>query len=235
MDNLRPARETHASKESSDDCVEMPFIETISVGVLLAWGAGINGYATLLLLGLLHNFGMAQLPTALAGLGEPLILKAVATLYAFQFLADKIPGVDSVWDAIHTLVRIPLGALLGVWMVAPAEPTIQSLAGIFGALAATASHAAKSGARLVCNLPSIGFYSHWLRSLLGDGVVALTVLVAVKQQSLAPLTLVFALVATAWALIRVWTVARPYLLSSIEGGGKRLRSGHCRRFRRSRS
>ncbi len=198
----------------------MSSIEAIGAAVLLAWGAGINGYVTLLLLGLLHHFGIAFLPTALDWLGQPLVLSALGALYALQFLADKIPGVDSVWDAIHTLVRIPLGALLAAWMLEPGDPTLQTIAGTLGAVAATASHAAKSGARFVCNVQSLGFHSQWLRSVLGDCVVAVSVLVAVEWQSLAPTTLAVVLAATAWALMRVWGVVSPYLARTFERWAK---------------
>ncbi len=87
-------------------------IEAISLGAGLAWASGLRLYLTVLIAGVLARFGWLHLPDTLAVLMSPWVIGAAAVLTVTEFLADKIPAFDSLWDAVHTFIRIPAGAVL---------------------------------------------------------------------------------------------------------------------------
>ena len=82
-----------------------------------AWGSGLNLYATVLVLGAMDAFGVISLPDSMAVLSSTWVLAAAALMYFIEFFADKIPGLDSIWDLIHTFIRIPAGALMAAGAV----------------------------------------------------------------------------------------------------------------------
>ena len=90
----------------------MGVLESLSLAVGVAWTAGINLYATVAILGLAGKYEMIQLPPELAILMHPMVIVVACTMYIIEFFADKIPYVDNGWDAIHTFIRIPAGAVL---------------------------------------------------------------------------------------------------------------------------
>mgnify|MGYP000677950600 FL=1 len=92
----------------------METIDVIALTLGVAWASGINLYAAILVLGLMGAGGYTELPESLTVLQDPLVLMAAGVMYFVEFFADKIPGVDSGWDAIHTFIRIPAGAMLAV-------------------------------------------------------------------------------------------------------------------------
>src|SRR5689334_13572805 len=90
----------------------MGWFETFGVAMGAAWLSGIKLYTTVLTLGLLHHFGWARLPGELGVLGEWWAIAVAGVLCAIEFVADKIPAVDSAWDAVHTFIRVPAGAVI---------------------------------------------------------------------------------------------------------------------------
>ena len=140
-----------------------------AIGVLLAWLAGIRVYLTVFGVGLAGYFGWLQLPEALQVTQSPWVLGVSGALALAEFFADKIPGVDSAWDLLHTLLRIPAGAFLAA---AAFSPDGQLSAGMLaaGAGAALASHTLKSGSRALLNT-SPEPVSNWTASLTEDTVV----------------------------------------------------------------
>ena len=152
-----------------------------------AWLSGVNLYATVLTLGLLERFHVAQLPGDLGYLGHTWILVAAGALYLIQFVADKIPAVDSVWDVIHTFIRIPAGAVLAATAFAHFDPKIRLLALLLGGGIALSSHSAKTATKLAVNA-SPEPVSNVVVSFLSDAVaVAGTLLMAVHPLILAAL------------------------------------------------
>lgn len=121
-----------------------------AIGVVLAWLAGIRAYLTVFGVGLAGHFGWLQLPEALQAAQSPWVLGVSAALAAAEFFADKIPGVDSLWDLLHTLLRVPAGAFLAA---ATLSPDGQLSAGMLaaGAGIALTSHTIKTGARALLN------------------------------------------------------------------------------------
>ena len=95
----------------SPDALHITSLIALSMGA--AWASGINLYAAVFMLGLLHNTGNFVLPAEMQVVADPLVMGAAGVMYVIEFFADKIPGVDTGWDAIHTFIRIPAGAITG--------------------------------------------------------------------------------------------------------------------------
>jgi hypothetical protein len=113
------------------------------------WASGVNAYATVLLLGLLGRFGSVD--AVPEGLQRTDVLVAAAILYALEFVADKIPYVDSTWDAVHTVIRPTIGTVIGLLAGGDATSLDQAVLGATGGVTALASHLVKSGLRLAVN------------------------------------------------------------------------------------
>jgi hypothetical protein len=143
--------------------------QLFAAGVLLAWLAGIRVYLTVFGVGLAGALEWLDLPPALHAAQSPWVLGVSGCLALVEFFADKIPGVDSGWDLLHTLLRVPAGAFLAA---AALSPDGHLGAGMLatGAGVAFASHALKSGSRLLLNL-SPEPVSNWTASLTEDSLV----------------------------------------------------------------
>lgn len=116
-----------------------------------AWLSGINLYAVVLTLGLLQRFKLAHLPGDLGGLSEWWVIALAGALYLIEFFADKIPAVDSAWDAIHTFIRIPAGAILAASAFAHFDPSVRLAALLIGGGVALSSHGMKAATRVAVN------------------------------------------------------------------------------------
>lgn len=145
-------------------------ISTIALTMGVSWASGINLYAALLVLGIGGSTGNIELPPGLAVLTDPMVILAAGLMYAAEFFADKVPGVDSGWDSLHTFVRIPAGALLAASSVGEVTPAFEIAAGILGGGMAATSHATKMGSRLLINTSPEPF-SNWTASVSEDIMV----------------------------------------------------------------
>lgn len=126
-------------------------IQTISLTLGVAWASGINLYAAVAMLGIGGATGYVDLPDNLAIVQDPLVIIAAAFMYCVEFFADKVPGVDSAWDSLHTFIRIPAGALLAAGAVGSVDPAIAIAAGLTGGTLTAATHATKAGSRMLIN------------------------------------------------------------------------------------
>lgn len=140
-----------------------------AIGILLAWLAGIRVYLTVFGIGLAGFFGWLDLPQALQAMQSPWVLGVSGALAVAEFFADKIPGVDSIWDLLHTLLRVPVGAFLAA---AALSPNGELGAGMLatGAGVALTSHLLKSGSRALLNT-SPEPVSNWTASVTEDAAV----------------------------------------------------------------
>jgi len=143
-----------------------------SVGRTLgfSFAAGINLYATVAILGLAHRFGWVALPEQYAVFDNNWIIGAGLVLYAIEFVADKIPWVDSAWDALHTIVRPLGGAAIAVATLGHASHGTEVLVGLLGGALATGSHLTKAGTRATANASPEPF-TNWALSLAEDAFV----------------------------------------------------------------
>jgi hypothetical protein len=124
---------------------------TLGLGLGSAWLSGFNLYATVLTLGLLQRFHLVRLPGDLDVLSQWWVIGVAAVLYVLEFLADKIPVVDSIWDAIHTFIRVPAGAVLAASAFAHFDPAVRVVALLAGGTLALGSHGTKASVRMAAN------------------------------------------------------------------------------------
>jgi uncharacterized membrane protein len=174
---------------------------TLGFAMGTAWLSGINLYATVLTLGLLERFHLARLPGDLAQLGQWWVIGLAGLLYTVEFVADKVPAVDSAWDAIHTFIRVPAGAVMAASAFAGFDPSVRIVALLCGGGIALSSHGAKATVRLAANT-SPEPVSNIALSLLEDVVaVGTSVLMVFHPVVVAVLVVVF-------VVLGVWMVRR---------------------------
>jgi uncharacterized protein DUF4126 len=150
--------------------IDADLVNVIGRMLGFCFAAGINLYATVAMLGLSNRFHWVDLPAQYRVFDNNWIIGAAIVLYLAEFVADKIPWVDSLWDAVHTVIRPAGGALIAVASIGHATPGMQGIAAIAGAALATSTHAAKAGARVVANTSPEPF-SNWALSFAEDGFV----------------------------------------------------------------
>ena len=135
-----------------------------------SFAAGINLYATVAILGLATRYGWVDLPPQYRVFDNTWIIGASIAMYLVEFVADKVPWVDSLWDAVHTVIRPLGGALIAVATIGHAQPWVQAVAALAGAGLAASTHAAKAGTRAAANTSPEPF-SNWALSFAEDGFV----------------------------------------------------------------
>lgn len=182
----------------------MDIVQTIAIGAGLAWASGMRLYAVMFATGLLAHFGMVTLPNDLTVLSHPLVLAASGLMFFVEFFADKIPGVDSLWDALHTFIRIPAGALLAAASLGlHADPAIVLAAGILGGTLASSSHFAKAGSRALINTSPEPF-SNWAASFSEEALVGAGLWLAFTHAWLFLGLLAVMLLGSFWLIGRLW-------------------------------
>lgn len=190
--------------------------QLIAIAAALGWASGLRLYAVLLIVGLAGYAGWIDLPPGLQLLQHPLMLAASGFMFAAEFLADKIPGVDTLWDAVHTIVRIPAGAALAAAVFGADQATAAAVAALLGGTLAATSHFAKATTRAAANTSPEPFSNIGL-SLAGDAAVPAMLWLAVMH----PWPF-FALLAVALVLmgLLLWKLGRfvGQLLRRISGG-----------------
>ncbi len=129
----------------------MDLISNLALAGGLSWASGLRLYLTVFAVGMLAKFGYIPLPDSLSILANPIVLSVAGALSVIEFLADKIPYVDSAWDSIQTFIRIPAGALLAMGAINTSDPMIATVAALLGGSLAGATHATKAGSRALIN------------------------------------------------------------------------------------
>ena len=142
----------------------------LAIAAALGWASGLRLYAVLFLTGLAGFLGWIDLPAGLNLLQHPAMLGASGFLLFVEFFADKIPGVDTLWDAVHTLIRIPAGAALAASVFGADQATWATGAALLGGTLAATSHVAKATTRAAVNTSPEPF-SNLALSFLGDAAV----------------------------------------------------------------
>jgi hypothetical protein len=144
--------------------------QLLAIAAALGWASGLRLYAVLFLTGLAGHLGWVVLPDGLKLLQHPVMLGASGLMLAVEFLADKVPGLDTLWDVLHTLIRIPAGALLAAAVFGGDSGTWQAAAALMGGTLAATAHAAKATTRAAVNTSPEPFSNLGL-SLAGDAAV----------------------------------------------------------------
>jgi len=142
----------------------------IAIAAALGWASGLRLYAVVFLTGLAGRLGLVALPPGLHVLQQPLVLWASGAMLAVEFVVDKVPWLDSLWDAVHTIVRIPAGAMLAASVFGGDNESWAVVAGLLGGTLAATAHAAKATTRAAVNTSPEPF-SNVALSLSGDAAV----------------------------------------------------------------
>jgi hypothetical protein len=148
----------------------MDVLTTLGRTLGFSFAAGLNLYATVAVLGLASRYGWVDLPPQYRVFDNKIVIIAALVMYAIEFIADKVPWVDTVWDGIHTAIRPLGGALIAVTTLGEASPTMQGLVALLGGAVAASTHVTKAGTRAVVNASPEPF-SNWLLSLGEDAFV----------------------------------------------------------------
>lgn len=143
----------------------------LAMSAAMAWGAGLRLYLVVFVVGILGKFGYVPLPDTLKLLMNPLVLGAAGFMAFVEFFADKIPWLDSAWDAVHTFLRIPAGAALAAGMLGDSGEGVAMAAALIGGTLTAGTHFGKAGTRAVANTSPEPFSNIGL-SLAEDTMVA---------------------------------------------------------------
>jgi hypothetical protein len=154
--------------------------QLVAIAAALGWASGLRLYAVIFIVGMAGWLGWVELPHGLALLQHPLMLAASGTLLFVEFFADKIPGVDTLWDLLHTLLRIPAGAALAAAVFGTDQTTAATIAALLGGTLAATAHTAKATTRAAVNTSPEPF-SNIALSLLGDAAVPAMLWLAVNH------------------------------------------------------
>ena len=181
-------------------------LPAVALALGLGWASGLRLYAAVAVLGILSFTGTLTLPPGLAPLAHPWVIGVAAFMFLAEFLADKIPGVDTFWDATQTFVRIPAGLLLA-WAAVSGEgstvdPVLQVLAALAGGSLAAGTHFAKAGARALINTSPEPF-TNWGASIGEDALVFTGLWLCLQHPVLFLLALALFVALLAWALPRL--------------------------------
>src|SRR5215208_5437377 len=181
----------------------MGAIEALSLALGTAWTSGINVYATVAVLGIAGRSEMIQLPQNLLVLTHPAVIAIACIMYFVEFFADKVPYLDSGWDALHTFIRVPAGAVLAARALGDMNPALELTALLAGGTIAAAAHGTKATARLAINASPEPF-SNWAASISEDVAVLGSIWLIFNH----PILMVI-LVLTFFALV-VWLVPKVF-------------------------
>ena len=181
----------------------MDITQTIALTMGVAWASGINLYAAILMLGYMGTTGNIDLPPDLQVLSDPMVMVAAGLMYCIEFFADKIPGVDTGWDAISTFIRIPAGAILAAGAVGDVGTGAQLAAAIAGGTLATGSHVTKTGTRVLINT-SPEPVTNWFASVGEDVAVIAGLWTALYHPALFIVLLVLFILLSIWLLPKIW-------------------------------
>lgn len=181
----------------------MDWFSTISLALGSAWTSGINLYATVTVLGLFQKLGLAKLPGGLEVLDNWWIIGIAGGFYLIEFVADKIPYVDSVWDVVHTFIRVPAGALVAYSATVQVDPSLNVIATMLGGGLAFSSHGTKAALRAGANL-SPEPVSNWILSIVEDIVAFVGVILAIFAPVLIAIVLVIFLIFFVWFAPKVF-------------------------------
>ena len=171
----------------------MDLLTTLGRTLGFSFAAGLNLYATVAILGLASRFDWVALPPQFKVFDNDIVIGAAIVMYIIEFVADKIPWVDSIWDGVHTVIRPIGGALIAVATLGHASPTVQGLVALLGGSVAASTHFTKAGTRAVANASPEPF-TNWILSLSEDAFVVGLGFIALKYPAMAALVVLVCVV-----------------------------------------
>ena len=192
----------------------MDLLVTLGRTLGFSFAAGINLYATVAILGLASRYGWVTLPPQFEAFNNDLVIGVAVVMYVVEFFADKIPYVDTLWDAIHTAIRPVGGALIAVTTLGDASPTVEALIALLGGAVATSTHLTKTSTRAAVNTSPEPF-SNWTLSIgedlfvVGLGYLALQYPIAALIVASILLVVILVFAAVIIRTVRRWFSRRP--------------------------
>ncbi|MFO7802778.1 MAG: DUF4126 domain-containing protein [Desulfovermiculus sp.] len=178
-------------------------VHIIALTLGVSWASGINLYAAMLTLGLLGATGHADLPPGLEILTHPMVISAAGLMYFVEFFADKVPGIDTGWDVIHSFVRIPAAAILAAAASMEIGPAAQVAAALVGGGLATGTHLTKASSRVMVNTSPEPVTNSAI-SLTEDAAVIAGVWTAINHPVAFLILLALFLAACIWLVPKIW-------------------------------
>ena len=185
----------------------MDTTQLIALAGALGWASGVRLYLVVLLTGLAGFMGWIQLPQGLHLLAHPVVLGASGFMVFVEFFTDKIPGLDSLWDVVHTVIRIPAGAALAAGVFGADSGLMALVAALMGGTLAATSHAAKATTRAAINTSPEPF-SNVGASLVEDSMVPAGLWLAIAHPVVFVIVLVLVLVLSVWLIRICWRFLR---------------------------
>jgi Domain of unknown function (DUF4126) len=193
----------------------LELLATLGRTMGFSFAAGINLYATVAILGLAKRYGWVALPEQFSVFDHDIVIAAALVLYVIEFVADKVPWVDSMWDAVHTVIRPVGGAVIAVATLGDASPAVEGLVALLGGSLAAGTHFTKAGTRAAANTSPEPF-SNWFLSLAEDIFVIGLATLALKYPAAAAIVVIIGvvvmIVCAAWivrAVKRRWGRSSP--------------------------
>jgi hypothetical protein len=181
----------------------MEMLQTMVLASLLAWASGIRLYLVVCAVGLLGHFQYLELPAGLKVLEHPWVIGSAGFMLAMEFLVDKVPGLDTLWDAVHTFIRIPAGAFLAAGATGDSLTAMTVVAGLLGGTITAGTHFTKSGSRAVINT-SPEPISNWGASFTEDALALGGIWLALTHPIVFLVGLALFIVLMIWLIPKVW-------------------------------
>ena len=182
---------------------EWAVLQSVALASLLAWASGVRLYLVVFAMGLGGYFGYIDLPPGLAVLQHPWVIGAAGFMLAMEFLADKVQGLDSIWDSIHTFIRIPAGALLAAGATGDTLNALTVAAGLLGGTITAGTHFTKAGSRALINLSPEPF-TNAAASFSEDAIVLAAIWFALKYPIVFLVLLALFIVFMIWFIPKAW-------------------------------
>lgn len=186
---------------------ELTTLHTVALASLLAWASGVRLYLVIFAMGMAGYWGWFGLPEGLKVLQHPWVIGAAGFMLAMEFLVDKVPVLDSAWDAVHTFIRIPAGALLAAGATGDDLSALTVAAGLIGGTITAGTHFTKSGGRALINT-SPEPVSNWSASIGEDLAVMTGIWVALTHPVVFLVLLAIFVLVAIWLLPKLWRGVR---------------------------
>jgi hypothetical protein len=182
---------------------EWAVLQSVALASLLAWASGVRLYLVVFAIGLGGYLGYIELPPGLEVLRHPWVIGSAGFMLAMEFLVDKVPGLDSLWDSVHTFIRIPAGALLAAGATGDTLSALTVAAGLIGGTITAGTHFTKAGGRALLNTSPEPF-TNWAASLTEDALVLAAIWFAFKYPIAFLVALAIFIVFMIWFIPKVW-------------------------------
>ena len=182
---------------------EWAVLQSVALASLLAWASGLRLYLVIFAVGMAGHFGYIELPKGLEVLQHPWVIGTAGFMLVVEFFADKVPAIDSAWDAIHTFIRIPAGALLAAGATGDSITALTVAAGLLGGTITAGTHFTKAGGRALINTSPEPF-SNWGVSFTEDALVLTGIWLAFANPLVFLLLLLLFVLLLVWLIPKVW-------------------------------